>query len=164
MTRVEPVQARSSKRRLRILAAAAQVISDLGPDGRDRFTTGQVAAAAHCSIGTVYRYFEDRVDILNALYPDRARDLGEPVFGDQPVGTFTTGDGSQVVGVEIERYTSHVEVFVTTGPGAGAVSYLPLRGLSWHVGQPPALVEPPAPTGSVDEAVDRALSSEGARP
>jgi len=39
--------------------------------GRDRFTMQAVANTAHVSIGTVYRYFKDRVALLDAIHPDR---------------------------------------------------------------------------------------------
>ncbi|WP_213816255.1 TetR/AcrR family transcriptional regulator [Glaciihabitans sp. dw_435] len=39
--------------------------------GRDRFTTADVAAIAGCSIGTLYRYYKDRIAILDAIWPDR---------------------------------------------------------------------------------------------
>jgi Bacterial regulatory proteins, tetR family. len=43
--------------------------------GRDRFTTDMIAKRAECSIGTIYRYFADRVDILDELYPNRVEGL-----------------------------------------------------------------------------------------
>lgn len=39
--------------------------------GRDRMTTADVAKSAKCSIGTVYRYFTDRVALLDDIAPDR---------------------------------------------------------------------------------------------
>jgi AcrR family transcriptional regulator len=45
--------------------AAAEVI------GYDRFTTGDVAERAGVSIGTVYRYFPDRVALLDVIDPER---------------------------------------------------------------------------------------------
>lgn len=66
--RNEPVQARSSKRLQAIEAAAEEAIATVGID---RFTTADVARIASCSIGTVYRYFPDRVAILDRLRPHR---------------------------------------------------------------------------------------------
>lgn len=66
--RHEPVQARSTARLQGIEAAAEQVIVEVGID---RFTTADVARIAGCSIGTVYRYFPDRVAILDRLRPLR---------------------------------------------------------------------------------------------
>jgi hypothetical protein len=63
-----PVQRRSQSRLEQIVAAAHRALFE---NGRDRFTTQQVAELAGCSIGTVYRYFDDRVAILDAIFPDR---------------------------------------------------------------------------------------------
>jgi AcrR family transcriptional regulator len=46
------------------LDAAAKVVHD---KGYEELTTANVAEAAGASIGTVYRYFEDRVKLLEAL-------------------------------------------------------------------------------------------------
>ena len=70
--RNSPVQARSVDRLATILDAARPVLQEVG---RDRLTTGMVAEAAGCSIGTLYRYFPDRVAVLDAIAPDR--DLAE---------------------------------------------------------------------------------------
>ncbi len=59
-----PVQARSNARVTALLDAAAQVVHD---KGYEELTTANVADAAGASIGTVYRYFEDRVKLLEAL-------------------------------------------------------------------------------------------------
>jgi len=66
--RNSPVQARSVDRLATILDAARQVLEEVG---RDRLTTGMVAEAAGCSIGTLYRYFPDRVAVLDAIAPNR---------------------------------------------------------------------------------------------
>ncbi|MBF4578920.1 helix-turn-helix domain-containing protein [Frigoribacterium sp. VKM Ac-2530] len=63
-----PLQARSLDTLRTILVTADAMISRNGPD---RFTTDDLAAAAGVSIGTIYRYFDDRVDILDALSPQR---------------------------------------------------------------------------------------------
>jgi AcrR family transcriptional regulator len=59
-----PVQARSNARVTALLDAAAKVVHD---KGYEDLTTANVAEAAGASIGTVYRYFEDRVKVLEAL-------------------------------------------------------------------------------------------------
>lgn len=68
--RNEPVQFRSETRLNQIKAAATILYNDPAV-GRDRITTSQVAILAGCSIGTVYRYFVDRVALLDAIAPDR---------------------------------------------------------------------------------------------
>lgn len=70
MLRVEPVQSRSAVRIKQITDAAVALYND-PTVGRDRMTTQQVADLAGCSIGTVYRYFTDRVALLDAIAPDR---------------------------------------------------------------------------------------------
>lgn len=52
----------------RILTVTEEVIA---AGDIDRFTTADIVAAGGGSIGTIYRYFTDRVAILDALYPDR---------------------------------------------------------------------------------------------
>lgn len=72
MTRAIPVQERATKRLDEINMHAAAVIATVG---RDAFTTAQIAKAAGCSIGTFYRYYRSRVDVLDALYPKRTESL-----------------------------------------------------------------------------------------
>jgi AcrR family transcriptional regulator len=62
--RNEPVQARSTARLTALLDAAAAAIDELG---YERLTTAMVADRAGASIGTVYRYFPDRIAVLQAL-------------------------------------------------------------------------------------------------
>lgn len=72
--RNEPVQARSTARLAQLLDAAAMIIDEIG---YERLTTAMVAERAGASIGTVYRYFPDRIALLQAL---AARNL-ERVLG-----------------------------------------------------------------------------------
>ncbi|MDJ0335452.1 TetR/AcrR family transcriptional regulator [Salinibacterium sp. G-O1] len=62
--RNEPVQARSTARLTALLDAAAVVVDEIG---FERLTTAMVAERAGASIGTVYRYFPDRIALLQAL-------------------------------------------------------------------------------------------------
>jgi len=62
--RNEPIQARSSDRIAALLDAAAAVVDEVGIE---RLTTALVADRAEASIGTVYRYFPDRIAVLTAL-------------------------------------------------------------------------------------------------
>jgi len=68
--RNKPVQKRSQERLEQLLEAARLAYAE---HGRDRFTTQQVAEKAGASIGTVYRYFPDRVLLMDAIAPDRDR-------------------------------------------------------------------------------------------
>lgn len=62
--RVEPVQARSAARVNALLDAASHTMHD---HGYEQLTTAMVAERAGASIGTVYRYFPDRVAVLQAV-------------------------------------------------------------------------------------------------
>jgi AcrR family transcriptional regulator len=62
--RHKPVQARSTERLSTLLDAAAAVVDEVG---FERMTTAMVAARADVSIGTIYRYFPDRIAVLKAL-------------------------------------------------------------------------------------------------
>lgn len=73
--RNEPVQARSAARLTALLDAAAAAIQELG---YERLTTAMVAERAGASIGTVYRYFPDRIAVLQAL---AARNLERVMAG-----------------------------------------------------------------------------------
>ena len=73
--RNKPRQARAQQRLAEIRVAAEQVLDEVG---RDRLTTSMVADRAGCSIGTVYRYFDDRVALLDDLYPNRCEGLDCP--------------------------------------------------------------------------------------
>lgn len=64
LLRAAPVQARSNKRLTALLDAAATIVQRRG---YEELTTAAVAKEAGASIGTVYRYFEDRVAVLKAL-------------------------------------------------------------------------------------------------
>jgi Bacterial regulatory proteins, tetR family len=66
--RHEPVQKRAVVTLEKIAAAAREA---LATHGRDRLTTAHVAELAGVSIGTVYRYFPDRVAVLDAVAPYR---------------------------------------------------------------------------------------------
>jgi len=72
--RNEPVQARSTARLAALLDAAARVIDEIG---YERLTTAMVADRAGASIGTVYRYFPDRIAVLQTLAARNADRIGE---------------------------------------------------------------------------------------
>lgn len=64
LLRNEPIQARSTARLASLLDSAAAVIDEIG---YERLTTAMVAERAGASIGTVYRYFPDRIVVLQGL-------------------------------------------------------------------------------------------------
>ncbi len=61
----EPTQARARARRLAILDAANSFVLN---GQTDKVTTTTVARRAGIPVGSVYRYFDSRVDILDQLY------------------------------------------------------------------------------------------------
>jgi AcrR family transcriptional regulator len=80
------VQARSAARLEALLDAAAEIVDEVG---YERLTTAMVAERAGASIGTVYRYYPDRIALLRGL-SDRsfqryiasvARGVDDPLSG-----------------------------------------------------------------------------------
>lgn len=88
LLRNEPVQARSAARLTGLLDAAAAVVDEIG---YERLTTAMVAERAGASIGTVYRYFPDRIVVLQGLsarlLADLLKSLSE-VYADPGHDTF----------------------------------------------------------------------------
>jgi AcrR family transcriptional regulator len=62
--RSKPVQARSREMKERLLTAAAQVLAERGYAG---MSTNRVADRAGVSVGSLYRYFADRDDLMEEL-------------------------------------------------------------------------------------------------
>lgn len=87
LLRNEPVQARSTARLTSLLDAAAAVVHKLG---YERLTTAMVAERAGSSIGTIYRYFPDRIAVLQAL---SARSLA--VFASEGIERVEAGSSWQ---------------------------------------------------------------------
>jgi AcrR family transcriptional regulator len=79
LIRNEPVQARSTARLAALLDAAAQVVSEIG---YERLTTAMVAERAGASIGTVYRYFPDRIAVLQSLAARNAERVSDRMLAE----------------------------------------------------------------------------------
>jgi AcrR family transcriptional regulator len=79
LIRNEPVQARSTARLAALLDAAAQVVHEIG---YERLTTAMVAERAGASIGTVYRYFPDRIAVLQSLAARNAERMTSRVLAE----------------------------------------------------------------------------------
>jgi AcrR family transcriptional regulator len=62
-----PLRADAERNRQRILAAAAEVLSERGLDA----TLDEVARAAGVGVGTVYRRFPDKESLIQELFRDR---------------------------------------------------------------------------------------------
>jgi len=78
LIRNEPMQARSTARLAALLDAAAAVVAEIG---YERLTTAMVADGAGASIGTVYRYFPDRIAVLQSLAARNEERATERVLG-----------------------------------------------------------------------------------
>ncbi len=63
-----PIQSRSWKRVEELEEAARKVLRTIG---REKFSLQDIADEAGCSIGTVYRYFKDPIDVLEKVWPNR---------------------------------------------------------------------------------------------
>ena len=70
--RRQPVQKRSQETVNRILAAAAQVLVQ---GGYEAMSTNNVARQAEISVGTIYRYFDDKDELLVALRDQTSADV-----------------------------------------------------------------------------------------
>jgi AcrR family transcriptional regulator len=103
--RNEPVQARSAARLTALLDAAAAAIDELG---YERLTTAMVAERAGASIGTVYRYFPDRIAVLQAL---AARNLDSVLKGlERSIGDRRSSTWQDVV---LSAFDAYVAAFRT---------------------------------------------------
>lgn len=70
--RNDPVQSRSKETLKELRKAARELYND--PEvGRDRLTTAMIAERAQTSIGTVYRYYKSRWEVLEDIAPYRDR-------------------------------------------------------------------------------------------
>jgi AcrR family transcriptional regulator len=101
--RNEPVQARSTARLTALLDAAAVTVHELG---YERLTTAMVAQRAGASIGTVYRYFPDRIAVLQALAArnlDRILDAARDAIADTRHTTWEDAVGA--------AFDAYVELF-----------------------------------------------------
>jgi len=103
--RVEPVQARSTARVNALLDAASATMHDYG---YEQLTTAMVAERAGASIGTVYRYFPDRVAVLQAVAArnlDQVRsELGKAFSDQKPSSVAQAVD--VLVGTLVEMFRS----------------------------------------------------------
>ena len=91
--RRRPVQRRSQEMVDRILEAAARV---LGREGYAAMSTNRVAAEADVSIGSLYRYFNDKAEIVEHL---RAR-VNQEVLAELTEAIFASLDDDARHGVE----------------------------------------------------------------
>ena len=80
-----PKQARSRKRFDKILDAAAELFVEIGYDS---VTTDEIAARANTSVGSLYRFFPDKLAVFHALldrYLNQLRDLSATLHTDETI-------------------------------------------------------------------------------
>ncbi|NUW36120.1 TetR/AcrR family transcriptional regulator [Nonomuraea sp. SMC257] len=85
MTADRPLRADAQRNRARILAAAEQVFAERGPAA----STQEVATRADVAIGTVFRHFPTKRDLLAAIMKDlrqRLLDKAGTLLADGPPG------------------------------------------------------------------------------
>lgn len=80
-----PLRADARRNRARILAAAEEVFAARGADA----STEEVAAAAGVAIGTVFRHFPTKQDLLGAILKDVLADLDAAAAKDDLFAFFT---------------------------------------------------------------------------
>lgn len=96
LIRNEPVQARSTARLAALLDAAAQVVHEIG---YERLTTAMVAERAGASIGTVYRYFPDRIAVLQSLAARNAERMTDRILAELRDERHSTWDSALTAGL-----------------------------------------------------------------
>ncbi|SDR69114.1 TetR/AcrR family transcriptional regulator [Agrococcus carbonis] len=102
--RHEPVQARAAHRIEALLDAAAAVVVE---QGIEHLTTALVAERAGASIGTVYRYFPDRVAVLVALAERNFERLRHAIEREMAAEHATWGEAMEgIVGAMVETFRS----------------------------------------------------------
>ncbi|MEO6116872.1 MAG: TetR/AcrR family transcriptional regulator [Pseudolysinimonas sp.] len=125
--RNEPVQARSTARLAALLDAAAHVIDEIG---YERLTTAMVADRAGASIGTVYRYFPDRIAVLQSLAARNAERVGEQALAELKNPRHDSWTAALEAGYEVFRAAFRSE------PGFAALRFGDVLDLRPLVGVP----------------------------
>lgn len=118
--RKEPIQHRSSIRISTLVDAAARVVHEVGVE---RMTTALVAEEAGASIGTVYRYFPDRIALLGALSVRNSerflRGVKEDVLHNPPA----TWIDLVMIAFEVELHLHRTEIGYTSVRLSDLVAY-----------------------------------------
>jgi AcrR family transcriptional regulator len=94
------VQARSRATVERILASAAALIAERGPDG---VTMTEIAARAEVVIGSLYQYFPDKAGVMAALFERHNASVRE-MLSASVEGAATLDDLTARIGALTERY------------------------------------------------------------
>ena len=120
----KPLRADARRNRARILAAAEEVFAAKGTGA----STEEVAAAAGVAIGTVFRHFPTKRDLLGAILKDLLAELADQARGDDLFAFFTrvvTAAADKKFVVELlAGHGVEVEVAGAVGSLSGAVERL----------------------------------------
>ena len=108
------MQARSAARLEALLDAAAAIVDEVG---YERLTTAMVAERAGASIGTVYRYYPDRIALLRALSGRSFQRYVESVSGG--VDRLRSGSWNEAVDHAVDAYAQ----MFRTEPGFRAIRF-----------------------------------------
>jgi len=108
------VQARSAARLEALLDAAAAIVDEVG---YERLTTAMVAERAGASIGTVYRYYPDRIALLRALSGRSFQRYVDSVSGG--VDRLRAGTWNEAVDCAVDAYAQ----MFRTEPGFRAIRF-----------------------------------------
>lgn len=124
--RVSPVQQRSAARLTKLLDAAAAIIDETG---YELLTTAMIAERAQASIGTVYRYFPDRIAVLHALR-ERAvqryrENVADRLINSPPEHPWAVIDACLDGMVEMYRYEPGYRVLQFADPERESVDGVP---------------------------------------
>ncbi len=125
--RNEPVQARSTARLAALLDAAAHVVDEIG---YERLTTAMVAERAGASIGTVYRYFPDRIAVLQSLAARNAERTSARAFSE-----LESSRHSDWVSAFSASYEVYIDAF-RNEPGFASLRYGDVLDLRPFLGTP----------------------------
>lgn len=107
-TRVaEPRQQRAIETRASLLKAVQRIVA---ADGIDAVTTTRVAAETDVAVGTIYRYFVDRDDLLAAAYDHTVADLIDRCAGEvahMPAGATMEAATRRLISVYLSAAEAH---------------------------------------------------------
>jgi AcrR family transcriptional regulator len=107
-TRRKPVQERSRRTVRQILDAAEQIISEKGVDA---VTTRAVSERAGVGAPSLYRFFADREEMLDALLDQMSRDLDEHVQAAE--AGWESGTIADLINLELDAYAGYYKTHPT---------------------------------------------------
>jgi AcrR family transcriptional regulator len=107
-TRRQPVQERSRRTVRQILDAAERIIGEAGVDA---VTTRAVAERAGIVAPSLYRFFADREEILDALLEHMSTDLDQHVHAAE--AAWEPGTIEDLIGLELDVYSGYYQTHPT---------------------------------------------------